>query len=189
MKFKVFLNEYGNVKFENKLLKFVIVVLTLGVLASLYYTNRALEREKVILIPPQTTQRIVFIGNKPNKAYFDQMTRYIISLALNYTSATAKGQFNALLKLFSPEAFKKYEPIFYDLANRVKAAGNVANSFYITDIKVYPDKKEIIVTGLQYTFSGNSLLKQKIEKYAIAYTITPAGRFEITAFGKIKGGE
>ena len=189
MKFKLYLNEFANVKHENKLLKFVIVVLTVCVLLSLYYTNSALEKEKIILIPPQTTQKIVFVGNKPNKAYFDQMTRYIISLALDYTSATARGQFNALLKLFSPDAFKQYEPVFYDLANRVKAAGNVANTFYISDIKVYPNKKEIIVTGTQYTFSGNSLLKQKIEKYAIAYNITPAGRFEITAFGKVKGGE
>ena len=189
MKFKLYLNEFANVKHENKLLKFVIIILTVGVLLSLYYTNSALEKEKIILIPPQTTQKIVFVGNKPNKAYFDQMTRYIISLALDYTSATARGQFNALLKLFSPDAFKQYEPVFYDLANRVKAAGNVANSFYISDIKVYSDKKKIIVTGTQYTFSGNSLLKQKIEKYAIAYDITPAGRFEITAFGKVKGGE
>ena len=189
MRFKVFLNEYANVRHENKLLKFVIVVLTVGVLLSLYYTNRALEKEKVILIPPQTTQKIVFIGNKPNKAYFDQITRYIISLALDYTSATARGQFNDLLKMFSPDAFKKYEPVFYDLANRVKSAGNVSNSFYISDIKVYPDRKEIIVTGTQYTYSGASLLKQKIEKYAIDYDIAPSGRFEITAFGKIKGGE
>lgn len=187
MKLKKFLNDYANVKHENQLLKFAIVALTLMVMWSFFYIDKSVKRQKVILLPPQLSSRVVFVGDKPNKAYFEQMTRYVVSLALDYTSATARGQFAELLTLFSPEAFKKYEPVFYNLADRVQAAGNITNSFYITKIQVYPKEKKIVVTGSIYTYSASSLLTQEVCQYLIRYKIQ-SGRFMITEFGKIKKG-
>lgn len=185
MKFKKFLNDFGNIKQENKLLKFVIVVLAITVMYSFFYVDKSMKREKIIIIPPNASSQMVFIGNKPNKAYFEQMSRYIISLALDYTSATARGQFAELLTLFTPDAFKEYQPVFYNLADRIQSAGNISNSFYITDIKVYPKKKKIIVTGSIYTYSSGSLLTQKVCQYQIGYKIQ-AGRFLITSFGRVR---
>lgn len=185
MKFKRFLNEHENVKQENKLLKAVIVILAITVMYSLYYVDRSSQREKIIIIPPQLHSRIVFNGDMPDKAYFDEMARYVISLALDYTSATARGQFAELLTLFAPSAFKEYQPVFYNLADRVQAAGNISNAFYITSIKVYPKKKKIIVSGVNYTYSADTLLTQKVSQYQIGYKIQ-AGRFLITSFGEVK---
>ena len=187
MKFKKFLNEHENTKQENKLLKAVIVILAITVMYSFYYVDKSAQREKIIIIPSQLHSRVVFTGNKPNKAYFDEMSRYIISLALDYTSATARGQFAELLTLFAPDAFKEYQQVFYNLADRLQSAGNISNAFYITDIKVYPKKKKIIVTGTSYTYSADTLLTQKVCQYQIGYKIQ-AGRLMITSFGKVNGG-
>ena len=185
MKFSMFLNEHENVKQENKLLKAVIVILAITVMYSLYYVDKSAQREKIIIIPSQLHSRIIFTGDKPDKAYFEEMTRYVISLALDYTSATARGQFAELLTLFDPEAFKKYQPIFYNLADRVQSAGNISNSFYITKIQIYPKEKKIVVIGSNYTYSANMLLMQKVRQYQIGYKIQN-GRFFITSFGRVK---
>ncbi len=188
MKLKTFLNETENVKHENKLLKFVIVVLAIAVIFSFYYTSKTLKQEKIILLPPQVNSKIVFFGNKPNKAYFDQITRYIISLALDYTSATAKGQFAELLTMFSPGAFKSYQQAFYNLADRVQSASNISNSFYIDNIKVYSDKKKIIVAGSEDMYSSTELLTREQRKYEIGYEIKNE-RFFITSFKMLKEGQ
>ena len=187
MKLETFLNETDNVKHENKLLKFVIVVLAIAVVFSLYYTSKSLKQEKIILLPPQVNSKIVFVGDKPNKAYYSQITRYIISLALDYTSATAKGQFAELLTMFAPSAFKDYQQAFYNLADRVQSASNISNSFYIDNVKVYPDKKKIIVAGSEDMYSSSALLTREQRRYEIGYEIK-SGRFFITYFKKLKGG-
>ena len=188
MKFKFFMNDLSNIKQENKLLKGVILILAITVVFSLYYTTKTANREKIILIPPQIHSKIVFIGNKPDKAYYNEITRYVVSLALDYTSATARSQFAELLTMFDPGAFKKYQQVFYNLAFRIESAGNISDSFYITKIKVHPEKKKIIVTGTEYTYSGAALLSQNMCRYAITYKLQ-AGRFFVTSFGKIKGVE
>ncbi len=185
MKFKNFLSEHENVKTENKLLKFVIIVLAITVMFNFYYVDKASHSEKIIILPPQLHSKVVFNGNKPDKAYFDQITRYVISLALDYTSATARGQFAELLTMLSPSAFKVYQPALYDLANRLESAGDISNAFYISTIKVKKDKNQIIVEGMNDTYSANTLLKQQSEQYQIGYEVK-SDRFIITSFNKVK---
>ncbi|AEA33607.1 type IV conjugative transfer system protein TraE [Hippea maritima] len=185
MRFKIYMNELANAKHNNRLLKFVIVVMAVAIVFSFYYIDRIVTREKIVLLPPEVHSKMVFIGDRPSKSYFDEMTRYVVSLALDYTSATARGQFAELLTLFAPSSFKEYQQVFYNLADRLEAAGNISNVFYINEIKLYPKKGKIVVIGMNYTYSANSLLSQETREYQIGYKVQN-GRFFITSFGRVQ---
>ena len=188
MKLEKFLSEFSNVKAENKLLKWTIVVLACAVVVSLYFTNKAFHQEKIILVPPQIHSRIVIYGSKPSKTYLEEFTRYVCDLALNYSSATARSQFAELLTLFTPNTFKMYQKSFYNLADRVEAAGNIAHMFYISKVKINLQKKTIAVTGRELLYSGTSKLSDSASKYLIKYEFKN-GRFYIVDFKRITGGE
>lgn len=182
MKFDIFLQKASNLYAENRLLKFVIIALTIAVIFSSFFSYKALKYEKIVLIPPNIHSRIIIVGDKPDSAYIKQFSRYVVSLALDYTSASAREQFDELLTMFSPSAYKKYKQIFYNLADQLETAANITNAFYIQKIKV--TKKTIRVQGIEKTFIENTLNSEKVNTYQIGYVLED-GRFVITDFKKV----
>lgn len=183
MKLDIFLQKASNLYAENRLLKFVIIILAAAVVFSSFFSYEALKYEKVILIPPDIHSKIIIVGDKPNNAYIKQFSRYITGLTLNYTSASAREQFDEALTMFTPEAYKKYKQAFYALADQLETATNITNAFYIQKIKV--TEKAILVQGMEKTFIANTLDSGKVNTYRIGYVLRN-GRFMITDFRKVK---
>jgi len=183
MKLDIYLQKASNLYAENRLLKFVIIILAAAVVFSSVFSYKALKYEKVVLIPPNVHSKIMIVGDKPNNEYIKQFSRYVVALALDYTSASARGQFDELLTMFTPGAYKKYKQVFYTLADQLETAANISNAFYIQKIKV--TKKAVLVQGVEKTFIADTLDSQKVNTYRIGYMFKD-GRFMITDFKKIE---
>jgi len=69
MRTSVYLQKAGNLFLENRLLKFVMVVLSIAAVVNSFLVLRAIKYQRVILIPPQLTGSIEFVQGKPTDGY------------------------------------------------------------------------------------------------------------------------
>ena len=181
MKTSVYLQKAGNLFLENRLLKFVIVVMALAVAFNSLLVLRAVKYQRIVLIPPQLTGTIEFVQGRPTDSYIRDLTRRIISLGATYSPATARGQFDELLELYSPESYPAASKTWYTLAGRIEES-KVSTVFYLEHIKITKNDR-IEVSGTSRQFAGDTLIETKSETFVIDYRIED-GRFYVLAFSK-----
>ena len=105
MKTSIYLQKTSNLFVENRLLKFVIVVMALAVAFNSLLVYRAVRYQRVVLIPPQMTGTVEFVQGRPTDAYIRDISRRIVSLAATYSPPTARTQFEELLVHYAPESY------------------------------------------------------------------------------------
>jgi conjugal transfer pilus assembly protein TraE len=181
MRTSVYLQKAGNLFLENRLLKFVVVILAVAAVFNSLLVLRAVKYQRVILIPPQMTGTIEFTQGKPTDTYIRDLARRIINLSATYSPATARGQFDELLALYAPESFPKASATWYALAGRIEEA-RVSTAFYLDHLKITKDEK-IELSGMSHQFSSDMLIEKKQETFIITYRIQD-GRFYIVSLSK-----
>jgi conjugal transfer pilus assembly protein TraE len=184
MDHKLYLSKVSNVFAENRLLKFTVVVLGLSLLFFGVEVRQAVNNQKIILVPLTLTDETAIDGNSVSDDYLEKMTRYVMGLAVNYTPATARGNFDRLLKLFRPQEFPAARKTFYELASSVEVSKNTT-AFFISKISVDRKKGEIEVSGTRKQFGDSSALPDSggLKVYYIDYVVE-SGSFMITNFSE-----
>ncbi|MDA8159180.1 MAG: type IV conjugative transfer system protein TraE [Desulfobacteraceae bacterium] len=180
MQTKVFLQQTSNLFTENRLLKFVIVVLALAVGVNSFMVSRAVRNQRVILIPPKLTGTIEFVDGKPSDQYIRDLARRLASLAATYSPATARSQFDELLAFYAPEAYPDAAKAWYALAGRVEES-QVSAVFYLRDLKLDQAGQRLELSGDQRQFTEDKLIEARSKTFEIRYRIED-GRFFLTSF-------
>lgn len=179
MHLKIYQNKMSNLWAENRLLKFAILIIAISSVASAALSIYAIDREKVIILPPVVDERIVISGNDVNEGYIKLFTRYSTSLFLNYSPASFKNQAGDLLQLASPEFFQSLHKQLLNLEDTITKL-QVSSVFYPERITVNLNKKEVTVQGMRRQYAQHSLIDEGIRMYKIKYTIIH-GRFFLEA--------
>ncbi len=175
MKLDLFLQKSSNLYAENRLLKFVVMVIGMVTIVNTYTVTKALNTHKTILVPPVIKSRIEISGEKADDEYIKTFTRYVTGLLLNYSPSTARSQFDELLALYAPGAYDAAKSEFYDMAESVEAAGS--NSiFYINAISVSEEERKIRVDGLLRRYVEELKITDEVTTYFIRFRINN-GRF------------
>jgi conjugal transfer pilus assembly protein TraE len=174
---KIFVQQASNFFFENKVLKFVIVVLALMVSFNSLMVYRAVKYQRVVLIPPELTGTIEFVQGKPTDSYIRDMSRRIVTLATTYSPPTARAQFEELLIYFAPESYPEASKLWYSLASRVEES-QVSSVFYLEKIKLVENSIEIF--GNLRQFAGDTPLENTSKTYLIDYRLQD-GRFYVVS--------
>ncbi len=178
MKAKLFLQQTSNLFVENRLLKSIIVVLSLAVIFNSFMVYRAVKYQRVVLIPPTMTGTVEFVQGKPTDNYIRDISRRIVSLAVSYSPPTARAQFEELLSYFAPESYPKASKRWYSLASRIETS-QVSSVFYLEKIKTMENRIEIF--GNMKQLAGDTLLENTSKTYLIDYRLQD-GRFYIVSF-------
>lgn len=178
MKTDFFLQKSSNLFVENRLLKFAVGVMAIAVSFNSFMTYRAVKYQRTILIPPTVTGTVEFVQGKPTKSYIKDISRRIVNLATSYSPPTARGQFEELLALYTPEAYPEAAKSWYSLAGRIEES-QVSSVFYLEKIKLADSNIEVFGNLLQ--FAGDVLLEKASKTYLINYRIRD-GRFEMNEF-------
>ena len=171
----VFVSKSANLFAQNRLLKFIIIVLTIGFLFNSLMVNRALKYQKIVLIPPHMTGTVEFVQGKPTESYINDVCRRVVMLAANYSPATARKQFDELLVYYAPESYPDASKSFYSLAGRVEDA-QVSSVFFPETFKIKDNRIEIFGNIKQFT--GNTFIENRSATYTLEYRIIN-GKFEI----------
>ena len=177
MKTKVFVQQASNLFVENRLLKFVIVILCLAVSFNSLMVYRAVKYQRVVLIPPKMTGTVEFIRGQPTDNYMRDISRRIVTLATTYSPPTARAQFEELLFYFAPESYPEASKLWYSLAGRVEES-QVSSVFYLEKIKLAENAIEIF--GNLKQFAGDTPLENTSKTYLIDYRLQD-GRFYVVS--------
>lgn len=178
MKTNIFLQKTSNLFVENRLLKFILIVLALAVIFNSFMVYRAVKYQRVVLIPPQMTGTVEFIQGRPTDSYTKDLSRRIVNLAATYSPPTARMQFEGLLSYYAPEAYPEASKAWYSLASRVEES-QVSSVFYLQTIKLGDDIIEVF--GNLKQFAGDTLLENSSKTYLINYRLQD-GKFYIVSF-------
>ena len=180
MRMNIFLQKTSNLFTENRLLKFVIVILCLAVVVNSLLVFRAIRYQRVILIPPKLTGPVEFVQGKPSDQYIRDMGRRICALAATYSPATARTQFDELLALYAPEAYPKAAKTWYTLAGRIEES-HVSNVFYLRKLTSDSAGNRLEITGERKQFADDRLIDTADKTYEIHYRLED-GRFSLLSF-------
>jgi conjugal transfer pilus assembly protein TraE len=183
MNVEIYTQKLANKEAANRLLKFAIVVIGAAVLIDSFMLFMALDKQTVVLIPPGLEHKAEVSGGQLSEEYVRTFARYVSMLALTYSPATARSQFEDLLLLFTPESYKDAFKTFYDLASVVEQK-NVSSVFYVTQpIRVNVREKTMEVEGLLRRYKDNQKLDEAVKKYDIRYQVDE-GKFKLVKFGE-----
>lgn len=181
MKAELFVQKASNLFMENRLIKFVIVILALAVAFNSLMVFRAVKYQRVVLIPPKMTGTVEFVQGKPSDDYIRDISRKIVSLATTYSPPTARAQFEELLPYYAPESYPEASRAWYSLASRVEES-QVSSVFYLEKIKLNESSIEIFGNLKQY--AGNTPIENTGRTYLIDYRVQD-GRFFLVSFQEL----
>ncbi len=181
MKLDIFLQKTSNVMAENRLLKFVVVVIGVATIINSVMIQYAFNAQRVILIPPGLDSKVETRGYELSDNYIKTMTQYVQSLAFTYTPANARKQFDSLLALYAADSYPSAQRTFYDLASKIEMA-NITGSFYM-DPKIVLDQtnKTIEISGISRKYKDTILVSDSNNThYVIAYRVID-GKFQLVS--------
>ena len=184
MKTAIFVQQASNFFVENRLLKFVIVVLALTVCFNSFMVYRAVKYQRIVLIPPKMTGTVEFVQGKPTDSYIRDMSRRIVTLATSYSPPTARSQFEELLYYFAPESYPDASKLWYSLAGRIEES-QVSSVFYLEKIKLLEGVIEVF--GNLKQLAGDTLLENTSKTYLINYRLQD-GRFYVVSLREKSAG-
>jgi conjugal transfer pilus assembly protein TraE len=182
MKLNLFLEKAANLKAENKLLKFSIVVVATGCLLSSYFSYRAIQYQKTVILPPVVDERVVITGTDVNDGYLKMYSKYVMGLMFNYTPHTFADQASDLLKLSTPEFFASLDKKISDMADGIKRL-QVTSMFYPHTISVDKVNKIITISGLRISNAQGQEVENTTKHFLIKYKIEN-GRFYVNGISE-----
>jgi conjugal transfer pilus assembly protein TraE len=185
MKLDIYASKMNNLFSENRLLKFFITMLSVAVIFNSFQVYRAVKYQRVVIIPPKYEENIEFINGKPTSEYINAMARRIAGLAMTYTPATARRQFDELIAYYAPEAFPEGSKAWYSLAGNIEDA-RTSSVFFIDGITAKGDAVEIFGTLKQFT--GDTQFLGETRTYRLEYRFAN-GRFQILSYRQKIAGE
>lgn len=184
MKKDYFINKYEAYRETAKILSFCLVFVSICFLISMYFNYQLSKNQRIIVIPPGADKRIEISYDYIDTDTLKLWSKYITSLFLNYTPASYTDQVNDLLKLTTPEFYKKLESVLLDNQKDIETL-KVSSTFFPTEFKVNRAKKELIINGDRFLIVGSEPITKKEEVYVFNYEIIN-GKFCIDGIYKEK---
>ena len=177
MKIDRFLSERDNLKAENRLLKFAIVIIGVAVFIQGFFTCMALKYQKVVLVPAVVDRRIEISGKEASPEYVKLFSRYSLNLLMNYTPATADSQFQELLTITSPGFYPKLKAALDEMLESIRTL-HITSVYHLQRLTLDPEKRLIEAIGVNTQWSAETKIKSGRVKHRIRYRIAD-GRFQI----------
>jgi conjugal transfer pilus assembly protein TraE len=175
---KLFTSKAANTFAENRMLKFTVLVLMAAVLILSVCVVTAMNKERVILVPPVINSKVMITGDHASDDYLREFTRYIVNLALTYNPANARSQFSELLAVYDPAGFPNARKELYELADKIEN-NRASSAFHILSMTNNAERKQIEVAGSKMTYLGEVKADIVQTAYIVEYRFDN-GRFILT---------
>jgi conjugal transfer pilus assembly protein TraE len=178
VKLEIFTSKAANTFAENRMLKFTALVLLAAVLILSACVVTAMNKERVILVPPVINSKVMITGDQASDNYLREFTRYIVNLALTYNSANARSQFSELLAVYDPAGFPDARKELYELADKIENT-RASSAFHIQSMTNDPEKNQVEILGSKMTYIGEMKADIIQTSYIVEYRFDN-GKFILT---------
>jgi len=164
------------------LLKFVVVVLGVSQIWSVYELRNIRDEVRTVIIPPVINSKVEISSSGTTDSYVKEYVRYIGALLWNYSPATARNQFAEVLLSWHPSVYEEAKKRLYILANQIEQT-RASAVFYIARIEHNLDGHFVTVSGQR-----NLMIKDRPENsprtYRLDYKVEN-GRFWIIGMNEV----
>lgn len=185
-----FTNYFEGLIEENRVLRAVNIASLMGTLCCLVILMVQGDRTRTIIVPMSATeQALQLVGDDPSDNYIKAVSRDVIGLMGTFTGASARAQFDEVLRYVHPQAYN-------DMRDRLKKLAADMSSYREVTFATTPLHNQavevrrdlIIVPAERIRFIGTT---RNVERgqVEIGY-IVEGGRFWITSYNfSVQGGE
>ncbi len=164
------LNQYRAGQREHGLLKFVILILTVGLIAEGFLLVKLTREQRVVLVPPGIgeTQEIWVSEIEAGPEYLKQMTRFLLPLVTSFHPRTLDAQLSLFLHHVAPEQYGSVKAQLLSQGERA-VKNDLSQVFYIQEVEI----KEHVAraTGILKRFVGKTQTSEEVTTYEVTYEI------------------
>ena len=184
MHIQKFIDKFDNLRAENRLLKFVILMIGAGCVISSIISLKAVKYQKVIILPPAVDKRIVIQGSSVNAEYIELFSKYAMGLLLNYTPQIYDDQITDLLKITSPRYYPALNRKMLEMKENVKRLV-ITSVFYPQILRINQEKQEIKILGLRIQTAQGQEVERTEKIYILKYQMIN-GRFYVDGIEEVE---
>jgi conjugal transfer pilus assembly protein TraE len=167
---------------ENNLLRFVVVILTIGLLLEGLLMVYMRKNERTVIVPSYLDRKFYVEGNKASTEYIEMMAKYSVELITNFTPDTVKERVNEFMRFISPTVYKDVSTSLLVMVD--EATTYKISQYFIPQRMVMQDNSIQIIGLLRKYTQDKELLVAKAE-YKMKFYIEQ-GRFVIASYEKIE---
>ncbi|MBI5639217.1 MAG: hypothetical protein HZA17_02210 [Nitrospirae bacterium] len=167
---------------ENNLLRFVVVILTIGLLLEGLLMVYMRKNERTVIVPSYLDRKFYVEGNKASTEYIEMMAKYSVELITNFTPDTVKERVNEFMRFISPTVYKDVSTSLLVMVD--EATTYKISQYFIPQRMVMQDNSIQIIGLLRKYTQDKELLVAKAE-YRMKFYIEQ-GRFVIANYEKIE---
>jgi conjugal transfer pilus assembly protein TraE len=182
MKKVKFFETMANKNEENNLLRFVVVILTMGLLLEGLLMAYMRKNERTVVVPSYLDRKFYVEGNKASTEYIEMMAKYSVELITNFTPDTVKERVNEFMRFISPAVYKD---VSTSLLVMVDEATTYKISQYFIPQKMVMQDNNIQIIGLLRKYTQDKELLVAKAEYRMKFNIEQ-GRFVIASYEKIE---
>ena len=179
---KKFFETMANKNDENNLLRFVVVILTVGLLLEGLLMVYMRKNERTVIVPSYLDRKFYVEGNKASNEYIEMMSKYSVELITNFTPDTIKERVNEFMRFVSPTVYKDVSTSLLVMVD--EATTYKISQYFIPQRMVMQDNNIQIIGLLRKYTQDKELLVAKAE-YKMKFYIEQ-GRFVIASYEKIE---
>lgn len=177
-----FFESMANKNDENNLLRFVVVILTVGLLLEGLLMVYMRKNERTVIVPSYLDRKFYVEGNKASNEYIEMMSKYSVELITNFTPDTIKERVNEFMRFVSPTVYKDVSTSLLVMVD--EATTYKISQYFIPQRMVMQDNNIQIIGLLRKYTQDKELLVAKAE-YKMKFYIEQ-GRFVIASYEKIE---
>lgn len=177
-----FFETMANKNDENNLLRFVVVILTIGLLLEGLLMVYMRKNERTVIVPSYLDRKFYVEGNKASTEYIEMMAKYSVELITNFTPDTVKERVNEFMRFISPTVYKDVSTSLLVMVD--EATTYKISQYFIPQRMVMQDNSIQIIGLLRKYTQDKELLIAKAE-YRMKFYIEQ-GRFVIANYEKIE---
>lgn len=182
MKKTKFFETIANKNEENNLLRFVVVILTLGILLEGLLMVYMRKNERTLVLPAYIDRKFYVEGEKASPEYIEMMGKYAVELATNYTPETINERINEFMRFIAPSAYNDISTQMLSMAEDIKT---YKISQYFIPLKMTMQDNTITTIGLLRKYTQDKEMANEKAEYRMTFLIQQ-GRFVITRYEKIE---
>jgi conjugal transfer pilus assembly protein TraE len=161
------MREYG-------LLKFVIVILALGLVIEGFFLMQLSRQQRIVLVPPGISasggedQQIWVSDRGAGAGYLEEMTRYLLPLVASFHPRNLDTQLGLFLRYVAPEQYGAVKAQLLSQAERA-VKNDLSQVFYIQQVEVKGSTAR--ATGILKRFVGKTQTSEEVSSYEVTYKI------------------
>ncbi|MCP3922827.1 MAG: hypothetical protein GY714_09605 [Desulfobacterales bacterium] len=178
---KIYTDDMQNLKLSLNFIKLIVLILTIGLGVSSYYSYKAVTYQRTVIKPLVGSYDFSISDSDANNTYIERMSESIIYLSQNYTPKGVDRQFNALIQMCTASFKPKLERTLYENKKNIKKF-NIVSSFIVNDdIKINREKGIIEILGNSSKYMKDKEYSRDTKIFVINYKIVN-GQFLINNF-------